>query len=158
MIETDGARLEPRLREQTQPVGAREEAFDVPIMLGAHRSVRQAHQVRVVSEVGRVRRIRIPGPRQPAERARVAVVTAMIGGRLKRFADGIGGEERGASRLAVHERRLDCLSQIRFARHVGHRVVNKDGVELPSQPDRAHVPLHLLAFRIQRAADRKHPG
>jgi hypothetical protein len=82
----------------------------------------------------------------------------MIGGGLEVFAEMVRTEERHAAGPTMQKRGLDRPPQIGLRRHVAHGVMDEDRVELPRESHRAHVAFDMLAFRIQRAADRSHAG
>jgi hypothetical protein len=158
MVEWHATRLESGLGQPSEPVAPREEALDVTIVLDADRPIALAQQIGIVDEVCPVGRVWIPGPFQIAQSSLPAIVTAVIGRRMKRLADVIGREESGTTRPTVHEHRFDRLAQILFRSHVHDGVVYEDAIELSSQPDGAHVTDDMLTLGIERAADLEHPG
>jgi hypothetical protein len=82
----------------------------------------------------------------------------MIRGGPEVLTDEIRGEERRASWLAVLERGVDRHPQIGFRGHVRHGIVDEDAVELTTKSRRSHVALNVLAFGVQHATHRQHPG
>jgi hypothetical protein len=65
-------------------------------------------------------------------------------------------EDGNAARPAVKERGLDRPLQVGEGGHVHDGVVNEDRIELPFEPDIAHVTLNVLALEIEAAAQREH--
>ncbi len=156
MLERHGTRLEARLRQQTEPVCAAEQTFNVAVVLDAHGSVSRAQQVCVIDYIRTICKVGIPRPFDVPQGASLAVVAAMIRGGPEDFADEIGREERRPSRLAVHKRGVDRHPQIGFRGHVTNRIVDEDAVELTTKSRRTHVALDVLAFGVQRATHRQH--
>ena len=158
VLQRDDARvIEAGIREQPQPVGAIEETLDVAIVLDADGSVRIPHDIRIVHDVGRVGRVGIPHPFQIPEATRRPVMAAVIGHRRTEILPHeVRCEERNAAWLAVGKGGFDRLLQVGFRRHVTHGVVDEHRVELTPEAHGPHVALDVLAFRIERAADREH--
>ena len=74
---------------------------------------------------------------------------AVLGGRLEVLGDVIWHEDRDTTHPAVLVRGVDRLAKIVFARHVVDRVMDKDRIEDPAQPQRPHVCLDVLTLRIE---------
>ena len=129
------------------------------VVFNSHGAMLVAQHVGEIHDVGRVGGIGIPGPLQVTQRTAVialAVVAAVARDQLDRLARAIRAEQRRATRRTVGVSRLDGLLQIALGRQVHDRVVDEDRIELPVQPHRAHVAVQVLAFRVERPADRKH--
>ena len=58
----------------------------------------------------------------------------------------------------MHRRGVDRFLQVGEGRHVADGVVHENVVELAVEPQRAHVALDVLGFRIDGAALREHPS
>ena len=55
-------------------------------------------------------------------------------------------------------RGLDGRAKVVLGREVRHGVVDEHDVEGPSEPERAHVSLEVLALRVQPLTEREHVG
>ncbi len=80
VFERDGLRLEADTGQETEPVGAREQALHVSVPLHLNGSVALAQEIGIVHQVSAVTRIRIPRPLQIPQPAAAVVVSAMICG------------------------------------------------------------------------------
>jgi hypothetical protein len=58
----------------------------------------------------------------------------------------------------MDKRCLDCHAEVGVGGHVADSVVDKHAVELAAEAHGLHVAFHVLAFGIERAAGRQHPG
>jgi hypothetical protein len=70
MLERHGARPEPRLGEQAEPVCTTEQALRVSVVYDANRTVAPTWEIGVIDDVGGVRRVRIPRPLKVARLSR----------------------------------------------------------------------------------------
>jgi hypothetical protein len=70
--------------------------------------------------------------------------------------DVVGDEQRHASPATVDGGGLDRGPEVLLRGHVVDGVMGEHRVELPSQPQRAHVALDVLAVGIQLPADLEH--
>jgi len=63
--------------------------------------------------------------------------------------DVVGNEQGQACWAAVRERGPDHPRQVGTAGDVVHGVVHEHGVEGAAEPNRPHVPVHVLAFGVE---------
>src|SRR5258706_3638942 len=105
-----------------------------------------------------VGRVRIPGPlperRVPARPVGAAATAA--GELAEAVLDVVRDEEGGAARPAVIERSRDYTGQVVLGGDVVDGVMDKDRVEGPREPDRAHVAAQMQPLRVERPGVRQH--
>ena len=107
---------------------------------------------------GGIGRIGVQRPFKITHAPGASIMPSMIGYWLKVFYCVVRSEKGDTSRLAVFECRSESATQVLFGGHIVNRIMNKDGVELTGQPDRAHITLDMFTLRIQFPADLKHTG
>ena len=107
--------------------------------------------VRRLSGVGSVRPLEVP---QPAPV--LGVVAARVDAGSERRGGAVRREHDDAPDPHVLGRRADAGPQILLAGQVRDRVVDEDHVEATPEAQRPHVAGHVLALRVERAADLEH--
>src|SRR2546430_13510715 len=136
----DDRRRETGLPKQAKPYRAREQTVGLAFVHDPYDTLFVAEQESEVNQDGRVPRVRIRGPLHVTHRAVLSVVAAVVCAGDKGFAQLIRHEQGNASRPAVNICGLHDREQIRFGGHMADRIVNKDGVKGPAQPQSSYVP------------------
>ena len=115
-----------------------------------HGAVRVAQRELVLSQDPVVAGIGIGGPLCEAGLTAGAIVAAARpGAGPERLGGVVRSEHCDPARPTVCVRGADDVREVGLAGHIVHRVVEQYGVELPAEPDRAHVPLQVFAPRVE---------
>ena len=72
--------------------------------------------------------------------------------------DDVGGEQDRTARGAVHPCGGDGRRQVVLRGEIADGVVDEDGVELPVEPDGAHVADEVLTLGVEGLRERQHLG
>jgi hypothetical protein len=129
----------------------------VAIVFHADRAVALPEQDGEVHQIGLVVGVGVPVPFEVAEPSPAVVVSAVAGPRPEALPDEVRDEQGHAAGAEVNGGRLHGGPEVVARGHVVDGVVHEHRVELTAEPERPHVRLDVVAFGVDRPAEREHP-
>ncbi len=130
--------------------------MDLAFVHDPHRPLFVAEQDSEVNQDRRVCRVGICGPLHETHAAVLCIAAAVLCTWNKGFPHLIWYEQSDAPRSTVNKRCLHGRPQIRFGGHVADRIVNKDRIKGPAQPEGSYVAFKVFALGIHCSIDRQH--